>query len=309
MDSGPEGSGGFDCAARGVWSSVPVVASGVVLIMLLAPTTIGAVPHVVTIIAPYKGTWSPYASEYGGGCGGARQVKSPYWSSSTGIGGFAMAASASKCAKSVGGIGTQSNEFASDSFTVSIPVKGFTSGNHTVTANWTMTVKAAESTIVKGTCPLPPASSSYTYSNCAVSADVYMGFSACCGNSPSLVDLTTGVWQPMTNSWGGYGNSIGNQTQMTNDTYCYSGSCYYTNYSSGSSGGFSGTYTSSFLWNASGQYALNASHHYVLVITLGAHLDATVTSNPYGYPSAHVSAAFNVGSSGNSWKLNWITIA
>ena len=280
----------------------------VAVLMLLASSSVGARPHTLTISAPYKGSsWSPYAQTYGGGCGSAHQLKNPFWFKTTGVAGFGISASATKCPKTVGGIGTSANEGAADSFTLSIPLKGFPAGNHTVTANWTMNIQASESALVKGLCPPPPAKSYYTSSTCSASAGVYMGFSSPSG-SPALVDLNTGVWLSMNNRWGGYGNSIGNQSYMYNQTYCYSGSCSYSNYSNGAAGGFNGTQTYSFNWSATGSNALNTSHHYVIVITLGANLYADVTSDPLGYPTVHASAIFNLGSATNNWKLNFIQV-
>ena len=273
------------------------------LLLVMAAGAAGVHPKVLTVVAPYKGTlFSPSTFINAGGCGTASIGKVPYWSSTKGLAGFATHSTGAKCPKRSSSIGGYSTYDAGAQFTVKVPLKGLPSGNHTIAANWTLTVQATEAAVVKGACPLPPtAGLSYSHSYCGVSVGVYLSSYA------YMVDLTNGYGIPLTNSW----HILANTTYMYNNTNYYSSSFHYSNYSVGGTGGFAGSYTFGWVWNASSGTgsALNSSHTYEVVMSFSGDCYAYVTADPYGYPTAHTVSSLNLGTLGNGWKLNFISVS
>lgn len=292
---------------RPLVAAAPAVAAAIAVLLLLAPASLGSNPRVVTIVAPYKGsTAGTYTFINSGGCGAASISKLPYWSPTKGIAGFVTQTSATKCAKRTGGIGAYSNEAAGGEFTVSVPLKNLPSGNHTIAANWTLTVQATEAATVSGACPLPviPAGSSYGHSYCGISVGVFLNSYA------YMVDVTNGQGIRLLNYWGYHANT----TYMYNQTQFYSGSNHFNNYSVGGAGGFSGSFTFAWIWNATSGYGtygsepLNSSHKYAIVMDFSGDSYAYVTADPFGYPVSHVASTLNLGTFGNGWKLNFISV-
>jgi hypothetical protein len=264
-------------------------------LLLCVPSAVGVAPHALFIKAPYKGTlWVPYWSEYTGGCGSVKFANRPMWSGPTGIGSFAFTTSSRACSAKTGTNPVSSYGSVNAQFDLAIPVHFSKSGNHILTANWTLSIQTNQSISPAGACPLPPGVS---YVSCSSGSDVMVygyGF---------LRDLTNGSQvSPNSPAWSG----ISNTTSISNYTYCYSGSCSYSysNYQGWYGGPLTGNDSWQWVMNASGYQSVNASHQYALDVYFWS--NAYTSENNFVGGSALVQQ--NMATQGHGWKLNYLKI-
>lgn len=259
--------------------------AGVALLMVLAAASQGAVGPGVVLTKPYKGFVSAGNSVYHLGCGPATVAKAATFSKTSGMGVFSMHTTAPKCAFTQGNGGYSYNQL-----TVYVPI-ALSAGNHNVTINWTIAVAGTE-TFTLGKCVLV---STASYSSCYQEGMAYLDVYT------FVVDSNGTSYYPIT-YWPGFFN------ETYNDTYCYSGKCYYYSYggASGSTGSFSGTTT--FAWIIP-LVKVPAGHHFYAVSELygGAASEAQPYNAAIG--GSFGSASVNFATLGNGGTLNSITVA
>jgi hypothetical protein len=280
----------------GVGGSAGVVA-GVVFLMILAPSGLGLSSHAVVVIkSPYAGTITvPLWSYSYGGCSGiAKLAKKPVWSNVTGIGEWSFTSQSKACTAKSGSGSVSSYSNINTQFDFGIPIHFAKGGNHTVTANWSLSVATQQVLSPAGACPtIPPYGNAY----CSASSGLSMN-----GNA-YLQDLTNNTIVYSSTYWAGLSNS----TYQSNSTYCYSGSCSYSYSFSHSWNGVPLNGNSSFAWviHAWGYQSVNASHPYALIVDLYAYGN----SAEYGYLGGVASSSINMATAGHGWKLNSVKIA
>ena len=246
-----------------------------------------------TMVPPYKGSVSAnYNSQSTGGCSAVGKiVAKAAWSPVTGIGHFADAASAKSCAKSLAGIGSGSNGYASGEFEIAIPVHIATTGAHSVAPTWMFTIADSQKMSVGGVCPAVKISATgYGSSYCDASSEAYVSGYA------YLVDTTNGTYFYSTSYWSGFFN----YSSQYNDTYCYNFNCSYYNSSYGAPSTFSGSTSHTWWFNGT----MVKSHKYVLITYVYGGASAYL----YGYPKSSASAMVNLATLGNGAKLSSISV-
>jgi hypothetical protein len=272
----------------------------VTVFVLLAPATNGATVGTV-VKAPYQGSYfTTGAAENHNGCGKAQLLRLPYWSASAGIGGFAERSSATACPQKVPGIGSTSYAGFSESLGVNIPISFGTSGNHTITVNWTARLSMITSAVTPGKCRIPAPPPPNTYSTSFCSETTLIDVSA----FSNLHDITNGSYVYTNNYWYGlyYYSSLYNQSN------CYGSSCRWYNNSYGSYANFTGNVTWSYVFNAFGYQSINSSHRYEVRMSLNGWGYSNIYGSPFGYTYAKDSAYLNIGTRGFGWVISSITI-
>lgn len=251
---------------------------------------------------PYRGTaWVPNVSVNHGGCGVAKLSPKPSWSGTTGAISLGVAAGANYCASTTAAGVTNSASATSEVY-VAIPISFATSGNHTLKASWTMVLQVNQSVSLNSTCPVASKNPTlYQYAYCSV--DVYAGLYA----YAHLTDLnnSSSVWQ--TNAW----NPLYNDTSYYVNSGCYGGSCntyHNLNHQWSGNGSLSGTTTWTWIFNADGRQAVNASHRYALIIDLSASVRIYEYGNPIGFSGGGASVSIDMASPSHDWKLTSLRI-
>lgn len=265
------------------------------LLLLAAPAALGATPHALKHTAPYKGSvWVPNFSIYTGGCGSAKVPHKPVWSGATGVATLAWSTQSKSCSSTIGNSHPNSYGSVNTEFDIGIPVHFSKSGNHIITANWTLSVSANQSLTPAGACPLPPGTN-YVSCSAATNLNVF-GYAY-------LDDVTNGSQVRTTALW----NGINNNTNIQNYTYCYSGTCSYSySISHGWNGApLSGNSSFSWVMNASGYSAINSTHTYLLEVFFFSQ----GYSSENGYVGGLAGAQQDMATSGHGWKLNYLKVA
>ncbi|MCI4368743.1 MAG: hypothetical protein L3K09_04190 [Thermoplasmata archaeon] len=264
--------------------SAPLFAA-VAVMMLLAPTTVGASPSLVTMKAPYKKATAVLTNpKSSSGCASTTQPVLAFFNKTNGIGGFSDNATAPKC--------TTSYNFAAMSegqMVITLPLKAVATGTYTVTATWD-TIIASWANITSGSCKL---AGSFTSGWCNVTARAFVYGSA------FLLDKTTHVKTALTTKW------PGNFTYVWNYTTCSTGTC-----ASKTSPTLTGTEIGNFPWIWDWQNVkLSSTDHYVLVMTIFGGASASITSFWTTITGASANAQMNSATGGNEEKLLSVTIA
>jgi len=272
------------------WLARATAGGGAALVVMLFVTSVAAG---ATMVPPYKGSVvSNYNSQSSGGCKAVGKNVAPAgWSSVTGIGHLAEAASAKSCAKSLAGIGGSSSGYASGEFEIAIPVKIGSTGTHSVSPTWMFTLADSQAMSVGGKCPAVKISATgYGSSYCDASAEAYISGYA------YFVDITNGTYFYSSNYWSGFFN----YSSQYNDTYCYNFNCSYYNSSYGAPSSFSGSTSHTWWFNGT----MVKTHHYVLITYVYGGADAYL----YGYPASSATASVNLATLGNGAKLTSISV-
>jgi hypothetical protein len=166
-----------------------------------------------------------------------------------------------------------------------------------------MDLTVNQSLTLTARCPTAaPAPGQSQSSQCSVSgsASVYIyGF---------LEDFTNASGVAATNYW----TPLLNDTSFSKYTNCYSSGCSTSTYSTHSQSG-NGTLTghTAFTWmiNATGPHAINASHKYGFVLSLSASVSVAESGSPYGFVGGHAYEVLDLATGGNSWKLIQLQIS
>jgi len=245
--------------------------------------------------------WAPYTYRDNGGCAPAHAYPA-HWAATTGHGSLKGSTSAKTCPAYRGGSTVDSDGYTSQELEVYAPAS-MPSGVGGINVSWAINVAANQASGITGSLSCPSVTYSYnynygytwynytdTYADCEVSSSVEMyGYAY-------VYDMTTGSYFYSSNYWGG----LYNETFQYNDTYSYSATYsnssywiynysygpYSYNYSSGSAGGFTGSYAPQWFFN--GTFSSTDSYQ---VIT---YIDAYQSSYVYGYAgSGHASTTIN----------------
>jgi hypothetical protein len=173
---------------------------------------------------------------------------------------------------------------------IAVPFK-IPGGTHSVQPNWTLAYTGLERYLITRACPklvAPP--TGYASISCYVQAG--FGF----GISTYLYDQTNGSYFGASTYFPG----VYNYSDQYNSTSCNSGSCYYSNSSSGSSASLS--VTMPYRWYFNGTF--NGSHTYVLWTYLNAYAYATAAH----YRSSVAVATLSLRNGTTLTRLNSIQI-
>lgn len=289
-------------------SSVPLnsrrslLASGagatvVVALIALAPSGIASGTHGVWEKGPYRGTsWYSYTALYVGGCGSGRLVAKPHWNASSGLGTFSLNGTGRICGnQTVGGQVINNYADVNAQFRVAIPLHVKTSGAHLITANWTLTRSGTFLISSPSACLAPTKTSTYWQCSMFDQLQVF-GYA-------NIQDLTNGSYVTTPSSWPG----IYYDLYQTNGTSCYGVGCSGWYQYSVNFGGWAVSGNTSFAWvfNASAQQSMNASHQYILNVVFYGDMNTGIS----GYAKGTVIGAYNMATLGNGWKLNYIHIS
>ncbi|HZY69669.1 MAG TPA: hypothetical protein VFF67_01655 [Thermoplasmata archaeon] len=299
-------------------------ATVVALLMALSPAAGAITPHVFA--APYRHTavLEGTSTASSGPCKRSDLLIGNHWLPKSGnVTGYALS-SASGCAPSpFGSQGAAAS--AADNLEIAFPFNVSRSHGYNLSVNFTYdyTLVAAVSGSVG--CPAAkPVKGQFTYDSCALSVQ-----------AGSLISMQ--LWDA-SNKTGLFGSNDyqqlpQNYSYESNYSYCYSGNCYWYNYSYGCggtgnftptncapSGGLArGTHT---LWvntgaNCGNAYGANCYswenwtlvplHHYWVFVTVYFYTSASL----YSYGAHHaVLASINGATLGNKgWSINSVTVA
>lgn len=275
----------------GRWSTMAGGAGvlAVAAVMMLAPAAAAASPAVV-YRAPYKNL--PESSSFGvsnAGCAKGKSIKAPSWSSKKGV--FKVAGSVSAPPCKVG-----SNAYSYSDWDGSWNTQqGFyftSNGSHSV--SWAWKLKMSDSWKTSSyTCNL---NYKATYSECYSWAYVYVEAGFEVFDETNFSQFNVAFSTITTNSSG-------------SENYSASGSG--GNFSFGSPGAWSGVYSGTTVANMTGTYAIaNDSNEYYMYFTVIAIAIAYAYTTSAGSSSpVTASAAVNMGTGGNEFSLQSITIA
>jgi len=252
-----------------------------VLLLLVTPNTLGAVSaQAVVLAAPYKGTHTGLDNGWSTtGCASATIVAAPFFDPHTGDGGFADRAASRSCTSNP----VSPSASADSGFLTEIPVH---LGQASVTIVAITTVVAtARAHLNAGMCM--PASGNYS---CYLSAyaDLY--------GDVYLLDQTSGLVYYPTAFWSGAFESAYNYT------FCYGGNCsYYTSPS------MSTSISTTIVWTIDASY-LNTADTFQLVSYFWAEVGAYQAAGGATQMGASAAASVNMGTMGNGYELDSITI-
>jgi len=258
--------------------------------MLLSPVGAGTHPA-TTISPPYTGaTVSPNTQWGSSGCGKGTITSYTKWSPATGVGSFGGSDVAKSACKHLGSVGGGGSGNTYGYWQLTIPVS-LPSGTHSVQPNWTIAYAATEHYLITKACPtpvVPTTGNAYYYCNVDASFNFYF--------SGYMIDATNNSY------FGGYPYSyyLSNYSYQDNNTYCYSGTCYNSNYSYGSPATVSASVPFTMYINGT----FNASHVYHLIM----YMDASAYARAQGYGSSLAVASITLHNGLTLTKLNSITV-
>jgi hypothetical protein len=278
-------------SALGLGSGAALVA----MAMIMAPIASAHTP--VTYSAPYlRAVMSNSLFKDVGGCAKLTATKL-HFSTVTGMGTWAAKASAHACAKHLGPVGGSGFSESEAQTLIGVPIKSFhgAATPTTVAVTWSITAAAAISTTM-GASPCPPAvinpSTGYGSSYCYLEASASMyGYSY-------LVDLTNGSYFYSSN----YPTLISLSNYTFNDTYCYSFTCYYYNYSYG-------TPTTSFSGSTTATWWINGTLNHADKYAVETYVYAFVYAGASGFPKSSAAASLDMASGSNGETLTSIVVS
>jgi hypothetical protein len=248
-----------------------------------------------TYTAPYARSLVVTSNFYDvAGCG-KLQVGHIHLSAKTGIGTWTGKASGGTCTRTIVGLTESSIAYASSDAELAVPVKslyGHATPTH-VAVTWTISAVGSARMTLGGSCRPPTVNptSGYGASFCFLEASASIFAFA------YLVDLTNGSYFYPSN----YLNAFQEFNYSSNDTYCYSFTCYSYNYSYSYGAPFAGSTT--FTWSING--TLDHSDRYVVLTYVSTQIVAEVQ----GYPNSTATSSLDMRSPGHGATLNSIVIS
>jgi hypothetical protein len=277
----------------------------------------GALPRVVVLSAPYKGSLaSPGYSLSVNGCASAKVTALPQWNASTGDLRTSDAARAKACQKAFGSAAADSFGQAGSAVDLGVPFRVASNGSHSISSSWTFTTAATRTATIGG-CPpkrvnFHPGLYSSTTGQCSDGTTLYLYISS------RVVDLNNASWY----QYNGSGVQMYNESGWLNYTDCYNygtPTCYNTtgpfsyafssflNTQGFSASAWSGSVGATFWTNGT---SMRAGHHYALLVTVSFFVEAFAIA--YGLTTpwvASASASLNMATLGNAARLNSISIS
>jgi hypothetical protein len=261
-------------------------AAGITVLLLLLPSTLGAVGASSTLTAPYKTAKVALSNPVSvSGCAVPHIVSKAFFNKTTGIGGFSANATTSWCTNA-----TNNSALATGQLTVSLPIHVRTTGTHKISVFW-VTVATGSVNLTAGTCA---GSTLIAYTSCTRSAKAFVYGTA------FLVDQVTLKKVGSSNIW------PGNFVYVSNYTSCYHTTCTSTASAHSSASFSTGSSFWAWYWNKT---LLNASHNYTLKMTVfgGSQVILKVTGATLTGASAN--AQLNSATRGNDEQLYSISIS
>ncbi|HZY71157.1 MAG TPA: hypothetical protein VFF67_09310 [Thermoplasmata archaeon] len=266
----------------GRWTRTLPWTAGVAVVLLLLP---GSVAASTTIKAPFKTAGvkltNPTTTS---GCGFGSAITPAAFNRTTGVGGFADNASATWCTNATSNSASRTGQIV-----VSLPFKVASNGKYNITAIW-VTVAVGFVNLTAGKCT---GSSGTLYSSCTRSAKAYVYGTA------YIADKTVPKKTKPSNVW------PGNFTYVSNYTSCTYTACSSKASAQASAQMSTGSAFWQWVWTAA---PLNATHKYVLVMTIFGGASVVLSVNGASLSGASANAHLNTATLGQDEQLSSVTI-
>jgi hypothetical protein len=277
-------------------------ATAIALLMLVAPSGLGASALSTHLSAPFKGAAHAYSSSGSSGCSREALAVAPFAQTKTGNEGWSGWASAKTCTSYFPGTGADSAAYIDAGWTFGIPFTVATNGPHSLFADGNFSINMTVKITTSGHCPtktVPYSWGKLTTGYCNAYAEAnYNG-------ADYIQDQTNGSIFV-----GDLRFSPGNAVENTQSIYW---GCYTPSYGSGC---FS--YNSSFVTPKTTELSptglfygytwdngtLSSGHHYVFYYT--EYHD--VTTDVTGWTSATAYASENEATGGNGGQLTSVQV-